>query len=79
MQILSTLSKNCQSLFKFRQFWSHWLISTIFQEQNYPPEVSGVIPSIIQSTYKVYNECVAVLLKEDPTRFVHLVIDLLAF
>ena len=36
-----------------------------FKEQNYPPEVSGVIPSIIQSTYKVYSECRSVLL-EDP-------------
>lgn len=36
-----------------------------FKEQNYPPEVSGVIPSIIQSTHKVYTECRSVLL-EDP-------------
>ena len=39
-----------------------------FQEQNYPPEVSGVIPSIIQSTYKVYMECRGVLLTEDSNR-----------
>ena len=25
-----------------------------FKEKNYPPEVSGVIPSIIQSSYKVF-------------------------
>ena len=36
-----------------------------FKEQNYPPEVSGVIPSVIQSTFKVYTECKRVLL-EDP-------------
>ena len=47
-----------------------FLLSFLSQEQNYPPEVSGVIPSIIQSTFKVYNECVAVLLKEDETRLV---------
>ncbi len=34
------------------------------QEKNYPPEVSGVIPSIIQSTYKVYNECKSVILQD---------------
>ena len=38
-----------------------------FKEQNYPPEVAGVIPSIIQSTYKVYTECRSVLLLEDKT------------
>ena len=30
--------------------------------------MSGVIPSIIQSTYKVYMECRGVLLREDPNR-----------
>jgi dynein heavy chain len=40
-------------------------LALTFKEQNYPPEVSGVIPSIIQSTYKVYSECRRVLL-EDP-------------
>jgi dynein heavy chain len=37
-------------------------LSLTFKDQNYPPEVSGVIPSIIQSTYKVYSECRKVLL-----------------
>ena len=39
-----------------------------FKEQNYPPEVSGVIPSIIQSTYKVYTECRTVLLSDETYR-----------
>ena len=38
------------------------------QERNYPPEVAGVIPSIIQSTFKVYSECRGVLLTEDENR-----------
>ena len=38
------------------------------KERNYPPEVAGVIPSIIQSTYKVYSECRGVLLTEDENR-----------
>ena len=38
-------------------------LALTFKEQNYPPEVSGVIPSIIQSTYKVYQECRRVLLE----------------
>ena len=35
-----------------------------FKEKNYPPEVSGVIPSIIQSSYKVYTECRRSLLED---------------
>ena len=38
------------------------------QDQNYPPEVAGVIPSIIQSTYKVYSECRSVLLSDNMDR-----------
>ena len=46
-------------------------LALTFKEQNYPPEVSGVIPSIIQSTYKVYSECRRVLL-EDPQGTIHI-------
>jgi dynein heavy chain len=45
----------------FNKIFSTTLALT-FKEQNYPLEVSGVIPSIIQSTYKVYSECKSVLL-----------------
>lgn len=41
-------------------------LSLTFKDQNFPPEVSGVIPSIIQSTYKVYTECRRVLLEDRP-------------